>query len=78
MKISTGEKIKRFAALCDIDEEEILDWVNCYVNYPQGNFPAFEKTEEERFKSIAAYINWRIENSTWARIKNTPALRKAA
>ena len=70
MKISLGPKLKQYAAIKDIAEEEVLEWVTAYVNTPDQfhNQELIEKTENERFKSIGAFITREIDNSTTGRI----------
>ena len=86
MNITQGPVIEKFAALFDIPVEEVIEWVDAYVNRPESEFPYLverglvEKTEEERFRSIAAYIKARIADSADARIRESIAedKRKAA
>ena len=86
MNITKGPVIEKFAALFDIPVEEVIEWVSGYVNRPELEFPDLierglvEKTEEERFRSIAAYIKARIADSADARIRESIAedRRKAA
>ncbi len=86
MNITQGPAITKFSALFDIPAEEVIEWVAAYVNRPESEFPGLvesglvEKTEEERFRSIAAYIKARIADSADARIRESIAedRRKAA
>ena len=86
MNITQGPAITKFAALFDIPAEEVIEWVAAYVNRPESEFPELfktgliEPTEEERFRSIAAYIKARIADSSDARIRESIAeeKRKAA
>lgn len=73
MKISLGPKLKQYAAIKGIPEEEVLEWVTAYVNTPDQfhNQELIEKTENERFKSIGGYITLEIENSTTGRIRRS-------
>ena len=73
MKISLGPKLKQYASIKGIPEEEVLEWVTAYVNTPDQfhNQELIEKTENERFKSIGAYITREIENSTTGRISRS-------
>ena len=75
MKISLGPKLKQYAAIKDIPEEEVLEWVTAYVNTPDQfhNAELIEKNENERFTSIGAYITREIENSTTGRIRRSIA-----
>ena len=86
MNITQGPVIEKFSALFDIPAEEVIEWVAAYVNWPESEFPGLvesglvEKTDEERFRSIAAYIKARIAYSADARIRESIAeeRRKAA
>jgi hypothetical protein len=86
MNITKGPVIEKFAALFDITVEEVIEWVSAYVNRPESEFPYLvegglvEKTDEERFRSIAAYIKARIADSADARIRESISedRRKAA
>lgn len=72
MNITTGPILKRYSDVFDITEAEVLDWVNKYVNEPEKHFPAYEPTEKERLESIKRYIDWRLSNTSWAKV----AMRK--
>ncbi len=86
MNITQGPVIEKFSALFDIPVAEVIEWVSGYVNRPETEFPELvkdgliEPTEEERFRSIAAYIKARISDSADARIRESIAEdgRKAA
>ena len=86
MNITQGPVIEKFAAVFDIPVEEVIEWVSGYVNRHDTEFPDLverglvEETEEERFKSMAAYIKWRISITADARIRESIAeeRRKAA
>ncbi len=86
MNITQGPVIEKFSALFDIPVAEVIEWVSGYVNRPETEFPELvkdgliETTEEERFRSIAAYIKARIADSADARIRESIAeeRRKAA
>lgn len=79
MNITKGPVIEKFAALFDVPVEEVIEWVSCYVNRPELEFPELvkagliEATEQERFQSIAAYIKARIADSADARIRESIA-----
>ncbi len=79
MNITKGPVIEKFSALFDIPVEEVIEWVSGYVNRPETEFPDLvehgfiEKTEEERFRSIAEYIKARIADSADARIRESIA-----
>ena len=86
MNITQGPVIEKFSALFDVPVEEVIEWVSAYVNRPDTEFPdlveygLIEETEEERFKSMADYIKWRISITADARIRESIAedRRKAA
>ena len=86
MNITQGPAITKFSALFDIPVEEVIEWVSAYVNRQESEFPELlktgliEPTDEERFRSIAAYIKARIADSSDARIRESIAeeKRKAA
>lgn len=68
MKISRGPVLDRFAELIDTSVDEVVEWVNCYVNHPDmATNP--EPTEKDRLASIKAYIEMRISESSNQRIK---------
>lgn len=70
MNITKGPMLEKFAKLIDTEVEEVVEWVNQYVNHPElATNP--EPTEKERFESIKAYIQRRIENSSDARIRRS-------
>ena len=70
MNITQGPMLERFARIIDTEIEEVVEWVNQYVNHPElATNP--EATEKERFESIKAYIQRRIENSSNARIRRS-------
>ncbi len=82
MNITQGPAITKFSALFDIQAEEVIEWVAAYVNRPETEFPdlveygLIEETEEERFKSMADYIKWRISITADARIRESIAEEK--
>ena len=86
MNITQGPAITKFSALFAIPAEDVIEWVAAYVNRPESEFPYLverglvEKTDEERFRSIAAYIKARIADSADARIRESISedKRKAA
>ena len=83
MKITAGATLQRFADLFDVPIEEVVAWVNGYVNHPDREAPEqvkrgeVEATEKERFASIASYIKLRIENTADSRIKASIAQERA-
>lgn len=74
IKVRRGPTIERYASIYvqqldfDIDEacDEVLEWVNSYINNPG---PLREATEEARRDSIFKYIQDEIAASTYGRIK---------
>ena len=70
MNITPGPMLKRFSKIIDVGEDEVVCHVSNYVNHPElATNP--EATEKERFESIKAYIQRRIENSSNARISRS-------
>lgn len=81
MKISKGPMLQRYSDVFGIPLEEVLAWVNGFVNHPEEYAPLvkYEATEKERFESMKAYIQWRLAHSTDGRIKaDIQANRKEA
>jgi len=76
MNITPGPSIQRYAQLFGLDVDEVVDWVNAYVNHPDEFHCATEPTEKERFKSISNYIKWQIDETTDAHIRQRIALQK--
>lgn len=82
MNITQGPVIEKFSELFDIPIEDVIEWVSGYVNRPDTEFPdlveygLIEETEEERFKSMADYIKWRISITADARIRESIAEEK--
>lgn len=76
MNITKGPMLERYARMIDAGIDEVLEWVNNYVNKP-GLLEMQEPTEAERLDSIKCYILWSLENSTTERIK-ARALKVAA
>ena len=70
MNITKGPMLEKFAKLIDVDIDEVVEWVNTYVNHPElATNP--EPTEKERFESIKAYIQRRISNASDTRIRQS-------
>ena len=70
MNITKGPMLENFARIIDTKPSEVVEWVNQYVNHPElATNP--EPTEKERFESIKAYIQRRIENSSNSRIRRS-------
>ena len=76
IKIKRGPTIEKYASIYvqqldfDIDEacDEVLEWVNEYINNLGEHR---EATEEERKESIFGYIKAMIACSTYGRIKES-------
>jgi len=78
MKITKGPMLEKYARYFDVPIDEVVDWVNSYVNHP-GDFhnpELIEKTEAQRLESIKAYITKRIDESSNERIRKANAARK--
>lgn len=62
MRISSGEMIRKYAAITKSSEAEVLGWVNAYVNSPEMFLrrDLIEHTEAERLASIKDYIERQI------------------
>lgn len=78
MKITKGPMLEKYARYFDVPIDEVVDWVNSYVNHP-GDFhnpELIEKTEAQRLESIKAYITMRIDESSNERIRQANAARK--
>lgn len=74
MNITKGPTLQRFAEIFDWTIEEVLEWVNGYVNSPETSIIGpYEATEAERFSAMRKYIDWRIETSTQGRIERLSA-----
>ena len=72
MNITQGPMLERFAKIIDVKPSEVVEWVNQYVNHPElATNP--EPTEKERFESIKAYIQRRIDSSSDERIHQSIA-----
>ena len=75
MKVTAGATLQQFSDVFDISIDDVVEWVNGYVNHPeeqaveQFKRGEVEPTEKERFASIASYIKSRIENTADSRIK---------
>lgn len=75
MRVTAGATLQQFSDVFDISIDDVVEWVNGYVNHPeeqaveQFKRGEVEPTEKERFASIASYIKSRIENTADSRIK---------
>ena len=77
MNITQGPMLERFARIIDTEIEEVVEWVNQYVNHPElATNP--EATEKERFESIKAYIQRRIATASDTRIRQSIDGRRLA
>lgn len=75
MKITRGPMLEKFANAFEVEIDEVVEWVNAYVNRPE-EFKHAETTEKERFESIKKYISWRLDNTSEARIRASIAAEK--
>lgn len=78
MKITKGPMLEKYARYFNVPIDEVVDWVNSYVNHP-GDFhnpELIEKTEAQRLESIKEYITMRIDESSNERIRQANAARK--
>ena len=74
MNITKGPTLQKFADIFGISIDEVVAWVNGYVNTPETSFVGpYEATEAERFSAMRKYIDWRIETSTHGRIARSSA-----
>ena len=79
INIKRGPTIEKYASIYvqsldyDLDEavDEVLEWVNCYINGPWNEAvkPFLEATEKERADYIKTYVKAQVDNSTTGRIK---------
>jgi len=58
MKISKGPMLEKYAKQFVVEIDEVVEWVNSYVNgpWPESLMPHLEQTESERLASIRGYI----------------------
>ena len=63
MKITHGKMLEAYAQRIGGTIEEVLEWANCYVNTPEGNFPIYEDTPKERFESIRAFVERELKEA---------------
>lgn len=78
MNITKGPTLEKYATYFDIPLDEVLEWVNGYVNQPEVNCPdqPYEATEAERFTSIGGYIKRQVAGTANERIRMANAARK--
>ena len=78
MKITRGPMLEKYARYFNVPIDEVVEWVNAYVNHP-GDFhnpELIEKTEAERMQSIKGYITMRINDTSNERIRASIAAEK--
>lgn len=64
MKISKGPMLESFAERYDVPIDEVVAWVNKYVNAPDDGLPwQVEATPRERLESIRECIEAMLKNS---------------
>jgi hypothetical protein len=81
IQIGKGPQLQKFADCFGMSIEEVLAWVNSYVNNPTDCLAIgglYEATERERLASIKDYIGFRLANSVTGRVKQKIAEEKNA
>ena len=73
IKVTIGPSINRYAACYGVKTQEVLDWINEYIEVPTEHR---EATEEERRDSIIGYVKAMIDCSKYGRIKASIAREK--
>ena len=68
ISIKKGPTVTRYAECYGCDPDEVVEWINEYIQVPTENR---EATEEERKDSILGYVKAMIECSTYGRIKRS-------
>jgi hypothetical protein len=68
IKIRKGPTLQRYADIYGCEVEEVVEWVNDYVNNGE-KYQLAEPTDKERAESIKGYISAMINCSTYGRIK---------
>lgn len=78
MKITAGPTLQRYADVFDVPIDEVVEWVNGYVNTPTESCPGqkFEPTEKDRLACIKGYIEQRLFESSDGRIRITKKAKK--
>lgn len=72
MKITGSPVLEKFSRYFDVPIDEVVEWVNIYVNRPQDMLNQeqwIEPAEEERLVSIREYVRWRVDTSINERIR---------
>lgn len=73
MGIAAGPTVQRFADCFGCEVEEVVSWINAYIERP-GEFPAvievgaMEDTPAKRKESILGYVRARLADSLTDRI----------
>lgn len=69
--IKRGPMLERYALIYNCPIDEVVSWMNGYVNGPwvETLVPHIEPTEQERMDSIKGYVSGMISCSTYGRIK---------
>ena len=78
IKISAGPSLVEYGACFGIPTDEVVEWVNQYVNgpWPESMKAHNETTEKERLSSIKAYISKELAGTLTAQIRNELAAEK--
>ena len=66
IKLKRGPVIDRYAEMYDVPPDEVVDWMNDYINFPEhweslAEIGMYEATEAERAESIKAYLKREAE-----------------
>ena len=70
MNVTKGPMLELFATVFSIPVNDVVAWVNTYVNHPEQTTNP-EPTEQERLHSIKEYITMRLGNTSDGRIKSS-------
>ena len=74
VSLRKGPTIERYAAIFGMDADEVVAWMNDYIERP-GEFPALiaagqvEMDEAARRSSVQAYVKRCVDESVTSRIK---------
>lgn len=66
MKVSAGPTVLKYAEAFGISVNDVIDWINSYINNPNDHerlveLGLYESTENDRAQSIMAYVKWEAE-----------------
>ena len=68
IKLKRGPLIVRYAEIYGCNVDDVVEWMNDYINHPE-KYTQAEDTEKERVESIKGYVSAMIRCSTYGRIK---------